>query len=190
MATLAAAGLIATQVIRSSSDSSGGLDRFELKASDVPGYKKAAGVISADGCSRRVVTRAALRRLRAIRVAGCSLAKWRRADGAPVFLVAYSFDEASSASAALPKLRKDFVADSTDSDGVKVLSKHSLAVSGLGNEAPRGVRVELSGGSQRASTFTYWWRRDKVVATLAMVDAVGPRAALALADRIDERATR
>ncbi len=73
---------------------------------------------------------------------------------------------------------------------MRVLSKHSLAVSGLGHEAPRGVRVEVGDGSQqRASTFTYWWRRDNVVATLAMVDAAGPRAALALADRIDERAT-
>ena len=176
-------------MIGSSSDSLDGLDRFELKASDIPGYKKAADVRVADGCSRRVVTRAALRRLRAMRVAGCSLAKWRRADGAPVFLVAYSFDDASSASAALPQFRKDFLADATDSDGVRVLSKHSLAVSGLGHEAPRGGRVELGDGSQRATMFTYWWRRDKVVATLAMVGAAGPRAALTLADRIDERAT-
>ena len=188
MATLAVAGLAATLMLRSS-DSSGELHRFELRASDVPGYKKAAAVSSADGCSRRVVTRAALRRLRAMRVAGCSVAKWRRADGAPVYLVAYLFDEASSASAALPQFRKDFVADATDAHGLKVLSKHSLAVTGLGDEAPCGVRVELRDGSQRATTFTYWWRRDKVVATLAIVGAAGPRTALALADRIDERAT-
>jgi hypothetical protein len=41
--------------------------------------------------------------------------------------------------------------------------------------------------------YAYWWRRDKVVAQIAVFGVMGDfdeRAALALARRIDARATR
>jgi hypothetical protein len=133
--------------------------------------------------------------LRARGVVGCTLVRYRRQEGnghrfGVVFLVVYLFDDVARASAALPQFTNDYLARARNSD---VVSKHSLAVTALGDEAPRGMRFVLGRpGEESTALFTYLWRRDQAVAVLAIGDErhdFDHSDALALARRIDQRAT-
>lgn len=197
IALLAALALVATQLLSSSDNASGDLDRLVLTSSDLPrGYRQAERVTPAAGCSDPLFDRTETPRLRARGVVGCSILKYRRQQDAGdrvglVYLRGYLFDDMRRASAALPQFRSDYVAGAS---GAPVVSKHSLPARALGDQAPRGVRLTLGGvGSPGASAFAYWWRRDKVVAVIAVADMFGDfdqRTVLALARRVDTRATR
>jgi hypothetical protein len=103
-----------------------------------------------------------------------------------VYLRGYLFDDAQSASAALAQLRADYVSGAA---GPPVLSRHGLAAPELGDQAPRGVRLELGDGSAaHGSALAYWWRRGRVVAALVAFGDLDNRAVLSLTHRIDERA--
>jgi hypothetical protein len=194
-AILVGAGLAAIQLL-GSSDASSDLDRFELKSSDLPaGYRETTRVEPAAGCSA-ALNRVALRRLRALGVAGCAVVKYRRQERNSdprglVFLLDYLFDDVPSASAALAQLRMDYLTGAT---GVPVGSNRGLPVPALGDQAPRGIRLALgSAGLRLGSGFVYLWRREQIVAVLAVFNLLlhdfGQRDALALARRIDQRAT-
>jgi len=193
IALLAAVGVIATRLPGSEDTSAPGvLDRFVLTMSDLPrGYARSEGVTSAEGCSDPAFDRAETRRLRARGVVGCTLEKYRREEvdgyrGGLVYLRGYLFEDVRHASAALRELRREYFAGAS---GGPVVSKHSLPAPALGDQAPRGVALSLRG---LGPTVAYWWRRDKVVEAIVVAGRFGDRdrhAVLALARRIDARAT-
>jgi hypothetical protein len=194
MAVAAGAGLAATQLL-GSSDASGDLDRLELRTSDLPaGYKEAQRVKPAAGCAA-VLVRVALRRLRARGLAGCALVRFRHQERTEdprglVYLLEYLFADATRASAGLAQIRRDTLARAADPDFVR----EDLPPPTLGDEAPRAMQFALrDAGTTYGSGFTYWWRRDKVVAVLAVSNILlhdfDQQDSLGLARRIDERAT-
>jgi hypothetical protein len=193
-AVVAGAGLAASRLL-GSSDASSDLDRLELRISDLPaGYSEALRVKPAAGCAA-AVDRVALRRLRARGLASCALVKFRRQERTDdprslVYLLEYLFADAPRASAGLAQIRRDSLARATDPDVVI----EDLPTPTLGDEAPRAMRFALRhAGMTYGSGFTYWWRRNKVVAVLAVSSILlhdfDRQHALGLARRIDERAT-
>jgi hypothetical protein len=143
-----------------------------------------------------VFERSETRRLRDRGLVRCAVVKYRRqaADGLGlVYLQGYLFDDARSASGALPQMRSRAVAQTPVVIKHRVLSQHSLPAPALGDEAPRGSRLTVGSPRGLPVAYAYWWRRDKVVARIAVFGVMGDfdeRAALALARRIDARATR
>lgn len=195
IALLAAVGVLATRLLSSSDDPSHNLDRFVLTSSDLPrGYRQVER--PAAGCSDPVFERSETRRLRDRGLVRCAVVKYRRqaTDGVGlVYLQSYLFDDARSASAALPQMRSHAVAQTPVVIKHRVVSKHSLPAPALGDEAPRGVRLTVGSPRGLPFSYVYWWRRDKVVAESAVFGMMGDfdeRTALALARRIDARATR
>lgn len=113
------------------------------------------------------------------------------------YLEAYLFANASTASATLRVLRARYRL-ATDDPAVMgekisvIVGRHSLRVSALGDEAPRGISFDLGGkGVASGRLLTYFWRRHNVVAIVAANDVLGDfdqRSVLNLARRIDRRA--
>jgi hypothetical protein len=133
-------------------------------------------------------------RERAWGVAGCAIVKYRRRERhgdrvSLVYLRGYRFDDAARASAGLRKLRADYVARATVAP---VVSKRSVPAPALGDETAPGMRLAFGGdGVGQDSALTYWWRRDEVVAVLAVANVphdLDEVTVLALARKIDERA--
>jgi hypothetical protein len=190
-AVLAGAGLAATGLV-SSPDASSDLDRLVMRPSDLPaGFRQGVRVKRARGCANRDFDRDEIRRVRAWGVVDCAIVKYRRREARGdrvglVYLLGYRFDDVAGASAGLRKLRTDHVARMS---GAPLVSRQSLPAPGLGDEAPRGMQLAF-GGEERGSALTYWWRRGRVVAVLVVANAPrDQRTVLALARRIDARAT-
>jgi hypothetical protein len=90
-----------------------------------------------------------------------------------------------AASQALPVLRKTFRASFA-------AEEHSLPVSGLGDEAPRGIEFTFfaSDPEFKQKLFVYVWRRGRVAAWLVSGDSLGDfdrRRVLELARKLDAR---
>lgn len=190
-----AGAALATIELVDSPDASSELDRFELSTTDLPaGYRQSRRVTPAAGCSA-AFDRATIRRLRARRLVGCATVMFRRQEGTGdprnlVYLLEYLFADTPGASAGLVQISDDARARAEDPNSA---STRDLPAPALGDEAPRAMQIAFGRASMRyGSGFTYWWRRGRVVAVLAVANILrdGPdrRDALALARRIDERA--
>jgi hypothetical protein len=148
-----------------------------------------AGAMLFRGCTRGQVRVARARICESAAFAGAS----RGAPGNAVGLFAFRYRGAGAAALALERLRRVALSgyDLPAFPEVRYphLVKHSLAVSMLGDDAPRGVVVEYAVNSADAhdsnpnpALAVYLWRRGRVVAGLSFTGDRAPGAALHVGD--------
>ncbi len=180
------------------------LKRFSIKRADLPAdYKKTRSTSgTGDDClpSQTGDEATVNSRLRALGLQACTGTTYRNevrdGDGTfrnEVFSGGFGFPDADSASEALPLIRRALIASARATGDARIISRHSMKVSGLGDETARGATIRLGLLDERFAFYLYFWRAGNVVATMGSSDFVGgqdEQAALEIARRIDHRATR
>jgi|GEM_PF-4556663 len=172
------------------SEKADALHGLELRASDLPdGYARTVAIApSAAACSVPQLDADTVRRMRALGASACAVTKYRRPSPLGIAgLSLYRFDDARAATGALAELRRGYLADV---GGRAVRSRHSVPAGGLGDEAPRGVRLVV-GGRGGGALYAFFWRRGDVVAVLGtggVTGAFNGASALALGRAVDARA--
>ena len=210
--TLAAVG--GCVKVESSSESFSDVDVFRLSSKDLPAGYDVLEFTSDGACAERRTSR----QLKALAVTRCDVAAFANAysdkSGRTLGrLLTYRFADDRQAAAALPRMRRSAVRSGaaspvidlgTGEPGPARVSRHSLPVSGLGDDAPRGVRIErhANDGQLLDAVNLYLWRNGPVVAALSvtgpdetkasgatgLAGSVDPAATLRIAQRIDKRA--
>jgi hypothetical protein len=188
---LLVAGLYAlVSSLTGDSDKADALHSLQLRASDLPGgYARTVAVAPSTACSAPQLDADTVRRMRALGANACAVTKYRRPS--PLGLAGlslYRFDDAKAATGALAEMRRGYLADV---GGKAVASRHSVPAGGLGDEAPRGVRIVV-GGRGGGALYAFFWRRGNVVAVLGTGGETGAfngRTALQLGRTVDARAS-
>ena len=114
----------------------------------------------------------------------------RRVNRPASLLIALRSEDA--AAEALPKLRATLVDSVKLSGRAELGDQNDIAVSGLGDEAPEGLKVPADLGLALGKTelYIYCWRRGDVIAFIITSDFLGDfdeGSALDLAQQIDDR---
>ncbi len=169
------------------------VERFLLTKADLPaGYKlEERRRLSRRGCPGRISPAAVRKQLTKLGFRGCALAVFVKevdvGNGVSYLeypeSVAVLMRDKAAASAALRILRRMLLAMLPSELGLAV---HSLPVSGLGDQAPRGFTFAFG----EVNAFVYIWRRGNVVAWTSssdFLDQFDAGMALKLARRLDAR---
>ena len=175
------------------------LKRFAIRSADLPaGYKKTESRSwSAERCLQSANSEhaALTSRFKAWGIEGCTGVTYRRKTHdderyVDVASGAFAFRDPSSAAQALPVIRKALINSGQTSGDIRIISRHSIAVSGLGDETARGARTRMRVLGESASWFFYFWRTRNVVVFVFTSDFLGDldeQSTLEIAKRIDYR---
>lgn len=210
MATIAAAVAVATVAggcvsVKSSSESYSDVDIFRLSSNDLPAGYDVLELTGGGACALRR-TRRQVKELGATHCDDAVFSNGVSSDDGRTYgrLFTYRFLDEQRAAAALPRMRRSALrrfgmrspiigVDNPDF-GPALFSRHSLAVSGLGDDAPRGVRLEqhaTRGHRLLYAVNLYLWRDGSVVAGLSVAgrDEMKSSGATGLAGNADPQAT-
>lgn len=194
LTVVVAAGAFSAATARAAAGSSPTkVERFLLTTSDLPaGYKlEERKRFSSRGCPDRISPVAVRKQLTKLGFRGCALAMFGKevdvGNGVSYLhypeSVAVLMRDKAAASAALRVLRRMLLASLPTELGIAV---HSLPVSRLGDQAPRGLTFAFG----EINAFIYIWRRGNVVAWTSSSDILhdfDAGAALSLARSLDAR---
>ena len=184
----------------------GALTPAELKSasltkSDLPdGYELEEQVNSTSpgNCGDEGFPPSFLATLKELGFRGCAGATYRKVVTEPnrqvnrpgSLLIALRSEDA--AAEALPKLRAALVDSIKLSGSAELGDQNDIAVSGLGDEAPEGLKIPVDLGIVGGKTelYVYFWRRGDVIAFMGTSNFLGDfdeGSALDLAKQIDDR---
>lgn len=180
------------------------LKRFAVQSSDLPaGYKKTRDDSwSAERCLQAKTREEAAfnSRLKAWGLEACAGVTYRKEThngdderSNEVFSGSWAFRHPDSAAQALPVIRKAVISSARASGDAHIISRHSFAASGLGDETARGARIRLSLLGETHTMFLHFWRARNVVVSVGTGGWIGDlseHSLLEIAKRLDYRATR